>query len=152
MNAPRDYRSLGEAIDFEIQENGGNFTILLQTQNPNVTLEEDQLTIKVKNEKEFKTTQITVNKKWFRPDGEVMNKKDGSITYDLIQVQTTEDGIVSSNVYKSKETISAADGWTKTYEKLPLTGKMKDGEEVTYSYYVREKEDKDYDTSYMKNN
>ncbi|BET21977.1 hypothetical protein RGT18_15650 [Solobacterium moorei] len=49
----------------------------------------------------------------------------GQFTYDLIQVETTEDGIVSSNVYKSKETISAADGWTKTYEKLPLTGKIK---------------------------
>ena len=70
----------------------------------------------------------------------------------MIQVETTEDGIVSSNVYKSKETISAADGCTKTYEKLPLTGKNKDGEDVTYIYYVREKEDKDYDTSYMKNN
>lgn len=59
------------------------------------------MTIKVANEKTV-TTEITVDKKWFRADGTEFHPQDGEISYNLIQVLTTEGG-ESSEKYINRE-------------------------------------------------
>lgn len=147
IQAPEDYISLGESIDFEIKENSGVFSIILNSQNPKVSLENNNLTIKVMNEK-YKITTITVNKKWFTVDGKEFQRQDGSIIYSLMQVSTTKDGKFQEKAYKSGETLTNQEHWTKTYPDLPLTGRNDDGEEVTYTYYVVENPIADYNISY----
>ena len=62
--APRGYKELVGAIDFEIKEKDGVFSIVLKPgQDPKVFLESDALTIKVKNEKLITDTELTVVKK-----------------------------------------------------------------------------------------
>lgn len=103
--------------------------------------------ISIRN-KRIKTTDITVDKKWFTADGKEVERKEGSITYDLIQVATTKYGKTTEKVYKSGETLTSQEKWTKTYSGLQLQGNNDDGEEVTYTYYVSETALSDYDTSY----
>ncbi len=98
--------------------------------------------------KKVETADITVNKKWFTADGEETEHADGSITYDLIQVATAEDGTTQETTYKSGETLSHDDDWTKTYSELPVSGKDDSGNKVTYTYYVVESAVSGYDTSY----
>lgn len=98
--------------------------------------------------KRIKTTDITVDKKWFTADGKEVKDKEGSITYNLIQVATTKDGKTTEKEYKSGETLTSKENWTKKYSGLQLQGKNDAGEEVTYTYYIVEKSVQDYDTKY----
>lgn len=103
--------------------------------------------ISIKNKK-IKTAEITVNKKWFRADGQEKENQDGIIIYNLMQIATTSDGKTSEKVLKVDEILTAKDKWTRTYSGLPLKGKNDNGEEVTYTYYISEAALSDYDTSY----
>lgn len=98
--------------------------------------------------KRIKTTDITVDKKWFTADGKEVKRNEGSITYDLIQVATTKDGKTTEKVYKSGETLTSQENWMRKYSGLQLQGTNDVGEEVTYTYYIVEKSVQDYDTSY----
>lgn len=111
------------------------------------TLEEGTLTIKVANEKTV-TTEITVDKKWFRADGTEFHPQDGEISYNLIQVLTTEGGESSEKIYKSGETLTSQDGWQKTYSNLPAADINGNGEKEICTYYVKEILIADYSTSY----
>lgn len=105
----------------------------------------------VENEK-IKTIDLTVNKKWFTADGDETSRSVGSITYDVIQVATAEDGTSTKSTYKSGETLSHDDDWTKTYTELPVSGTDSSGNAVTYTYYVKENAVSGYDTSYTNSN
>jgi hypothetical protein len=105
----------------------------------------------VENEK-IKTIDLTVNKKWFTADGDETSRSDGSITYDVIQVATAEDGTSTESTYLSGETLSHDDDWTKTYTELPVSGTDSSGNAVTYTYYVKENAVSGYDTSYTNSN
>lgn len=67
------------------------------------------------------------------------------ITYDVLQVATKENGERTETFYKSGETMSHSDDWTKTYSNLPLTDAQKT---LTYTYYVREHATSGFDISY----
>ena len=121
--------------------------IKLNTENSKVTLEEGTLTIKVANEKTV-TTEITVDKKWFRADGTEFHPQDGEISYNLIQVLTTEGGESSEKIYKSGETLTSQDGWQKTYSNLPAADINGNGEKEICTYYVKEILIADYSTGY----
>ncbi|SDK24254.1 SpaA isopeptide-forming pilin-related protein [Streptococcus gallolyticus] len=105
----------------------------------------------VKNQK-IKTVSLTVNKEWFTADGEKTEHSDGSITYDVIQVATAEDGTSTESTYKSGETLSHDDNWTKTYSDLPASGTDSNNNKVNYTYYVKEAAVSGYDTSYSNSN
>lgn len=105
----------------------------------------------VENEK-IKTIDLTVDKKWFTADGDETSRSDGSITYDVIQVATAEDGTSTESTYLSGDTLSHDDDWTKTYEELPVSGTDTSGNAVTYTYYVKENAVSGYDTSYTNSN
>ena len=105
------------------------------------------MTIKVANEKTV-TTEITVDKKWFRADGTEFHPQDGEISYNLIQVLTTEGGESSEKIYKSGETLTSQDGWQKTYSNLPAADINGNGEKEICTYYVKEILIADYSTSY----
>ena len=148
IKAPSNYIPLEEPILFTIiEESNGVFKIKLNTENSKVTLEEGTLTIKVANEKTV-TTEITVDKKWFRADGTEFHPQDGEISYNLIQVLTTEGGESSEKIYKSGETLTSQDGWQKTYSKLPAADINGNGEKEICTYYVKEILIADYSTSY----
>ena len=147
---PTGYKLLGESIDFTIAEQGSKFTITQTSNNPLVTLDGSSFTFKVKNEK--LKTRITINKKWFDADGQEVQRSAGSITYNLMQISTTDNGTTTEKVYKAGETLSASDNWTKTYTDLPVSGKSDNGDDVTYGYYVVETAVPDYDTSYSNSN
>lgn len=98
------------------------------------------------------TVSLTVNKKWFTATGDETSRSDGSITYDVIQVATAEDGTSTESTYKSGETLSHDDDWTKPYTKLPVSGTDSSGNAVTYTYYVKENAVSGYDTSYTNSN
>lgn len=148
IKAPSNYIPLEEPILFTIiEESNGVFKIKLNTENSKVTLEEGTLTIKVANEKTV-TTEITVDKKWFRADGTEFHPQDGEISYNLIQVLTTEGGESSEKIYKSGETLTSQDGWQKTYSNLPTADINGNGEKEICTYYVKEILIADYSTSY----
>ncbi|SDQ39407.1 SpaA isopeptide-forming pilin-related protein [Streptococcus equinus] len=98
--------------------------------------------------KKIKQTNLTVKKEWLRADGSKTERSDGSITYNLIQVATDSQGNSTETVYKSGETLTHDDDWTRTYKGLPVSGKNAAGNEVDYKYYVRETPVSGYDTSY----
>ncbi|WP_423216196.1 SpaA isopeptide-forming pilin-related protein [Streptococcus equinus] len=98
--------------------------------------------------KKIKQANLTVKKEWLRADGSKTEHSDGSITYDLIQVATDSQGDSTETVYKSGETLTHDDDWTRTYKGLPVSGKNAAGNEVDYKYYVRETPVSGYDTSY----
>ncbi|MFP3766742.1 SpaA isopeptide-forming pilin-related protein [Streptococcus sp. TATVAM-FAB35] len=98
--------------------------------------------------KKIKQTNLTVKKEWLRADDSKTERSDGSITYDLIQVATDSQGNSTETVYKSGETLTHDDDWTRTYKGLPVSGKNASGNEVDYKYYVRETPVSGYDTSY----
>lgn len=98
--------------------------------------------------KKIKQTNLTVKKEWLRADGTKTERSDGSITYDLIQVATDSQDNSTETVYKSGETLTHDDDWTRTYKGLPVSGKNTLGNEVDYKYYVRETPVSGYDTSY----
>ena len=146
IKAPSNYIPLEEPILFTIiEESNGVFKIKLNTENSKVTLEEG--TFKVANEKTV-TTEITVDKKWFRADGTEFHPQDGEISYNLIQVLTTEGGESSEKIYKSGETLTSQDGWQKTYSNLPAADINGNGEKEICTYYVKEILIADYSTSY----
>lgn len=116
-----------------------------------VNLAKTSDSVYVENEK-IKTIDLTVNKKWFTADGDETSRSDGSITYDVIQVATAEDGTSTESTYKSGETLSHDDNWTKTYTELPVSGTDSSGNAVTYTYYVKENAVSGYDTSYTNSN
>ncbi|WP_288263798.1 SpaA isopeptide-forming pilin-related protein [uncultured Streptococcus sp.] len=98
--------------------------------------------------KKIKQTNLTVKKEWLIADGSKTERSDGSITYDLIQVATDSQDNSTETVYKSGETLTHDDDWTRTYKGLPVSGKNASGNEVDYKYYVRETPVSGYDTSY----
>lgn len=98
--------------------------------------------------KKIKQANLTVKKEWLRADGSKTERSDGSITYDLIQVATDSQDNSTETVYKSGETLTHDDDWTRTYKGLPVSGKNAAGNEVDYKYYVRETPVSGYDTSY----
>lgn len=99
--------------------------------------------------KKIKQTNLTVKKEWLRADGTKTERSDGSITYDLIQVATDSHGNSTETVYKSGETLTHDDDWTRTYLDLPVSGKDDCGNKVDYTYYVKETSSvPGYDTSY----
>ncbi|MGY3781689.1 SpaA isopeptide-forming pilin-related protein, partial [Streptococcus gallolyticus] len=116
-----------------------------------VNLAKTSDSVYVENEK-IKTIDLTVNKEWFTADGDETSRSDGSITYDVIQVATAEDGTSTESTYKSGETLSHDDNWTKTYTELPVSGTDSSGNAVTYTYYVKENAISGYDTSYTNSN
>lgn len=105
----------------------------------------------VENEK-IKTIDLTVNKEWFTADGDKTERSDFSITYDVIQVATAEDGTSTESTYLLGEMLSHDDDWTKTYYELPVSGKDDSGNTFTYTYYVKENAVSGYDTSYTNSN
>ncbi|WP_272939606.1 SpaA isopeptide-forming pilin-related protein [Streptococcus equinus] len=96
----------------------------------------------------IKQTNLTVKKEWLRADSSKTERFDGSIAYDLIQVATDSQDNSTETVYKSGETLTHDDDWTRTYKGLPVSGKNAAGHEVDYKYYVRETPVSGYDTSY----
>ncbi|WP_158914604.1 Cna B-type domain-containing protein [Streptococcus ruminicola] len=112
-----------------------------------VNLAKTGASFRVENKK-IKQTNLTVKKEWLRADGSKTERSDGSITYDLIQVATDSQGNSTETVYKSGETLTHDDDWTRTYKGLPVSGKNASGNEVDYKYYVRETPVSGYDTSY----
>lgn len=108
--------------------------------------------VNVKDKELPPTVSLTVNKKWFTADGDETSRSDGSITYDVIQVATAEDGTSTESTYKSGETLSHDDDWTKSYTELPVSGTDSSGNVVTYTYYVKENAVSGYDTSYTNSN
>lgn len=116
-----------------------------------VNLAKTSDSVYVENEK-IKTIDLTVNKEWFTADGDETSRSDGSITYDVIQVATAEDGTSTESTYLSGETLSHDDDWTKTYTELPVSGTDSSGNAVTYTYYVKENAVSGYDTSYTNSN
>ncbi|WP_287969575.1 hypothetical protein [Streptococcus sp.] len=99
--------------------------------------------------KKIKQTNLTVKKEWLRADGSKTERSDGSITYDLIQIATGSQGNSTETVYKSGETLTHDDDWTRTYSNLPVSKKDACGNKLAdYSYYVRETPVSGYDTSY----
>lgn len=112
-----------------------------------VNLAKTGASFRVENKK-IKQTNLTVKKEWLRADGSKTERSDGSITYDLIQVATDSQDNSTETVYKSGETLTHDDDWTRTYKGLPVSGKNAAGNEVDYKYYVRETPVSGYDTSY----
>lgn len=112
-----------------------------------VNLAKTGASIRVENKK-AKRTNLTVKKEWLKSDGSKTERSDGSITYDVIQVATAEDGTSTESTYKSGETLSHDDDWTKTYTELPVSGTDSSGNAVTYTYYVKENAVSGYDTTY----
>ncbi|WP_423217624.1 peptidase [Streptococcus equinus] len=112
-----------------------------------VNLAKTGASFRVENKK-IKQTNLTVKKEWLRADGSKTERSDGSITYDLIQVATDSQGNSTETDYKSGETLTHDDDWTRTYKGLPVSGKNASGNEVDYKYYVRETPASGYDTSY----
>lgn len=105
-------------------------------------------TIAVRNEK-VKTTSITVRKKWFTADNQETQRANGYITYNLMQVATSEYGNSQEVVYRENERLSQDTGWSKTYSDLPLSGTNDSGQSVTFTYYVVEASVSGYQTSYI---
>ena len=103
----------------------------MTSSNPLVTLDGSSLTFTVKNKRP--KTNINVTKKWFDDNGQEVQVQNGSITYDLMQVAITDNGRTSEKVYLAGERLTKADNWTKSYGDLPLTGKTKMANEVTFS-------------------
>ena len=120
---------------------------------------------------EKNTTEITVEKKWFRSDGttEFTNEKGGSIQFDLYRKESKassggggtsgNDGTGTSNTNNVTKigtyTISNADGWVwssnSLEEPLLLTGKDADNNLVTYIYYVKEHSTTNYTSECVNN-
>ncbi|HDR3341849.1 TPA: Cna B-type domain-containing protein, partial [Bacillus anthracis] len=69
-----------------------------------------------------------------------------------IQVATNECGDSTETIYKSNETLTHDDNWTRTYSELPVSGKDNCGNKVNYTYYVKEHAVSGYDTSYSNSN
>lgn len=116
-----------------------------------VNLAKDNGFVYIENEK-TKAVNLTVNKKWFTADGDETEHSDGSIIYDVIQVATNECGDSTETIYKSNETLTHDDNWTRTYSELPVSGKDNCGNKVNYTYYVKEHAVSGYDTSYSNSN
>lgn len=120
---------------------------------------------------EKNTTEITVEKKWFRSDGttEFTNEKGGSIQFDLYRKESNassggggtsgNDGTGNSDTNGGTligtYTISNANGWVwssnSLEEPLLLTGKDADNNLVTYIYYVKEHGTTNYTSDYVNN-
>ena len=155
VTAPSGYDLSDDVYYFYYSENsslpsnlGSEFSdtsqlVNLATQSKSVYVEDEELP---------PTIDLTVNKKWFTADGDETSRSDGSITYDVIQVATAEDGTSTESTYKSGETLSHDDNWTKTYTELPVSGTDSSGNAVTYTYYVKENAVSGYDTSYTNSN
>lgn len=122
----------------------GSFSALPITISQLTNLSENNGSDFVENKK-AKTINLTVKKQWFDADGQEIGSADGSIVYDVIQVATKENGERTETFYKSGETMSHSDDWTKTYSNLPITDAQKT---VTYTYYVREHATSGFDISY----
>ena len=122
----------------------GSFSALPITLPKLTNLSENNGSDFVENKK-AKTINLTVKKQWFDADGQEIGSADGSIVYDVIQVATKENGERTETFYKSGETMSHSDDWTKTYSNLPITDAQKT---VTYTYYVREHATSGFDISY----
>nr|WP_205396178.1 SpaA isopeptide-forming pilin-related protein [Streptococcus lutetiensis] len=122
----------------------GSFSALTITLPKLTNLSEKNGSDFVENKK-AKTINLTVKKQWFDADGQEIGSADGSIVYDVIQVATKENGERTETFYKSGETMSHSDDWTKTYSNLPITDAQKT---VTYTYYVREHATSGFDISY----
>ncbi|MBJ7541713.1 hypothetical protein JG537_08325 [Streptococcus sp. SL1232] len=135
---------------FYWDEDGSLSTLPIEIQHI-TNLSENNGSAYVENEK-IKTIDLTVNKKWFTATGDETSRSDGSITYDVIQVATAEDGTSTESTHLSGETLSHDDDWTKTYTKLPVSGTDSSGNAVTYTYYVKENAVSGYDTSYTNSN
>lgn len=116
-----------------------------------VNLAKDNGFVYIENEK-TKAVNLTVNKKWFTANGDETEHSDGSIIYDVIQVATNECGDSTETIYKSGETLTHDDNWTRTYSELPVSGKDNCGNKVNYTYYVKEPAVSGYDTSYTNSN
>ncbi len=122
----------------------GSFSALPITLPKLTNLSENNGSDFVENKK-AKTINLTVKKQWFDADGQEIGSADGSIVYDVIQVATKENGERTETFYKSGETMSHSDDWTKNYSNLPITDAQKT---VTYTYYVREHATSGFDISY----
>ncbi|SDQ31360.1 LPXTG-motif cell wall anchor domain-containing protein [Streptococcus equinus] len=122
----------------------GSFSALPITISKLTNLSENNGSDFVENKK-AKTINLTVKKQWFDADGQEIGSADGSIVYDVIQVATKENGERTETFYKSGETMSHSDDWTKNYSNLPITDAQKT---VTYTYYVREHATSGFDISY----
>lgn len=97
--------------------------------------------ITISNKKEVVPTKtsITVRKQWLNEDGsEIGEPTISSITYNLNQISTTEDGTKTTTVYQANQTLTAAEQWTKRYDNLPISGVNEAKQKVSYAYYVEE--------------
>lgn len=118
-------------------------------------------------ENEIDSTKINVNKKWFKSDGEEVTGQTGSqISFELWQKtnKINEDTISptsdSSTEYDTLATvgkiygtytINSTNDWTINIDDLPKEGTDSNGEKVYYTYYVKEIESTNYETSYENN-
>lgn len=155
VTAPSGYDLSDDVYYFYYSENsslpsnlGSEFSdtsqlVNLATQSKSVYVEDEELP---------PTIDLTVNKEWFTADGDKTERSDFSITYDVIQVATAEDGTSTESTYLLGEMLSHDDDWTKTYYELPVSGKDDSGNTFTYTYYVKENAVSGYDTSYTNSN
>ena len=105
----------GEEISYTVAEN----TVKGYTANipEELTKTENGYEVTITNTHTPETINIPVTKVWKDNDYTEARK---SITVELY----------ANGAYKTKMTITSADGWTKTFEKLP---KYKDGKEIVYT-------------------
>ncbi|MHC3593272.1 SpaA isopeptide-forming pilin-related protein [Streptococcus suis] len=108
--------------------------------------------ITISNKKEVVPTKtsITVRKQWLNEDGSKIGEPTiSSITYNLNQISTTEDGTKTTTVYQANQTLTAAEQWTKRYDNLPISGVNEAKQKVSYAYYVEEVSLPGYSVRYL---
>ncbi len=99
----------------------------------------------VENEKS--TTEITIQKKWQKPDGSIDAGHPGKIQIALYQRESASG---TERLYQTYE-ILAEENWTKTITDLPRSGIGENREKVSYTYYIEELNGRNYDSSYENN-
>jgi hypothetical protein len=109
------------------------------------------VTIKnIKSDKKY----ITVNKEWYNAEGEMFDPAVGSISFELWQKATDSSGNVVDEAKALNELFTIeAPSWTKQIDvtDLPTVGTTTDGQEVSYTYFVKEDAVSGFDTVYENN-
>ena len=100
-------------------------------------------------------TEITVNKKWFDSNGDVVIGEDnlGEVKFKLWRKEKDDTTGATKELYRQESyTLSSENKWKITIGSLPKTGVNSSGETVEYLYYVEEDGDVlNYETSYENN-
>lgn len=107
----------------------------------------------------MENTTIVINKKWYDVNGDLIVHNTGSVTFDLYRFasgtppsgSTNSDGMIPTGAeHMGTYTISSSDNWSKSFE-CPKVVTASDGTLTYYTYYVKEREVTNYETSYENN-